>query len=63
MCCVCMQSPCDSRCPNADEPEVVFQCLKCNKDIYEGDDYHDIDGEPWCEDCVRNTRKVAVSND
>lgn len=59
MCSMCMQVPCHPRCPNADEPEVAYRCIKCGDEIYVGDDYFDIDGEPWCEDCISNSKQTA----
>ncbi len=59
MCNVCLQNPCHPRCPNADEPPVVHKCLHCGEDISVGDVYYDIDGEPWCEECIRFARTVA----
>lgn len=59
MCDVCLKTPCHSRCPNANEPSVVHKCLKCGEWIVEGDDFYDVDGEPWCEDCMRKCRRIA----
>ena len=39
MCAICRKSPCDSRCPNAEEPRAVHTCRRCEEPIYEGDDY------------------------
>lgn len=63
MCEVCWHTPCDSRCPNADEPPVIHNCIHCGIKISEGDTYYDIDGEPWCEDCVRGSRTCAKRSD
>jgi len=59
MCSVCMSSPCHPRCPNADEPSVVEYCFDCKKEIYEGEDYYDVEGTPWCEECMRRKKKTA----
>lgn len=61
MCDVCRQTPCDPRCPYAPEPPIIHRCCSCENDIFEGDDYYDLDGEPWCEDCVASSRKTAES--
>lgn len=34
-------------------------CEGCGQPIYVGEDYYDINGEPYCEDCVHDMRKVA----
>lgn len=59
MCEICRQYPCDSRCPNADDAPIVTYCVKCHLPIREGDDYFDVEGDPFCEDCMRSFRKVA----
>ncbi|MCI8806408.1 MAG: hypothetical protein HFE59_11150 [Clostridiales bacterium] len=38
---------------------ALFKCSACDKEIYEGDMYYDINGEPFCERCV--SYKEAVS--
>ena len=53
MCELCFMTPCHPRCPNAPEPRTVHKCIHCGKAIREGDDFYDVDGEPWCEDCMR----------
>ena len=59
MCSECRQYPCASRCPNADDPPIVTYCVKCHLPIREGDDYFDVEGDPFCEDCMRSFRKTA----
>lgn len=59
MCEVCRQTPCHPRCPYAPEPRSVFICSGCNQRIYEGDDYYEILGEQFCEDCIRKARRIA----
>ena len=59
MCDVCLRTPCHPRCPNAPAPPAVFVCSGCGHDIFAGEDYWDIMGEQWCEDCVIHARKVA----
>lgn len=41
MCAVCRKNPCDSRCPNAEEPKSIYTCEWCEEPIYEGDKYMD----------------------
>ena len=59
MCSICRQTPCHPRCPNAPEPPSFGKCVKCNTKILDGDDYYDIDGEYYCEDCIHESRKTA----
>ena len=59
MCDVCLRTPCHPRCPNALDPPTVFVCSGCGHDIRDGEDYWDIMGEQWCEDCIIHARKVA----
>lgn len=59
MCEICLTTPCHPRCPNAPSPRRVCWCIHCGKPIREGDDFYDVDGEPWCEDCMRDCHTVA----
>lgn len=59
MCDMCWQTPCHPRCPNAPEPLVIHKCIHCGAEIREGESYYDIDGEPWCEDCIKEARTCA----
>lgn len=63
MCEICHHVPCHPRCPNSPEPPRVFICSGCGGDILEGDDYWDIMGEQWCEECVREAKRVAECED
>ena len=64
MCSVCLQDPCDPRCPNAEPERPALTCDSCGRTIYEGDDfYRDVDGDDLCEDCFnswcRDHRRTA----
>ena len=59
MCDVCRMSPCDSRCPNAPEPEVFGRCINCGRNIYDGDDFYDIGGDYFCEECINDCHTTA----
>lgn len=59
MCELCLQTPCDERCPNAPLPKVVFICSGCGDDIYDGEYYWDILGEQFCEKCIDEARRIA----
>lgn len=63
MCDVCLKVPCDPRCPNAPEPKPVFICSGCGHKIYDGDDYWDILGEQFCENCIDDCRRIAEAVD
>ncbi len=56
MCSECHQIPCHPRCPNAPEPAVITNCIHCGTEIHVGEDYYDIDGEPWCYECIESAR-------
>lgn len=58
MCEICHQTPCTSRCPNAEEPKAVLHCVNCGDPIYEGDNYYNI-GDGYCEYCVINSLTTA----
>ena len=59
MCQECRMMPCSPRCPNAPEPKSVFICSGCGEKIRDGDDYWEIMGEQFCEDCIDEAKKVA----
>ena len=59
MCEYCHRNPCLSRCPNAPEPPILYECSCCGKEIYEGDIYYNIDGDAWCEECILDAREEA----
>lgn len=59
MCDVCRTHPCHPRCPNAPEPPVYAECEACGAEIYDGDEYYEIDGRNYCESCVLNGYKTA----
>ena len=59
MCDICLQSPCNPRCPNAEEPKVYTRCEVCGGKIYEGDDFYKVLDIDVCEDCLQNSRKCA----
>ena len=52
MCSVCLQTPCDSRCPNAADPKAVDDCILCNHPIIPGEEYGKINGLCYCESCL-----------
>ena len=54
MCMECRQYPCHPRCPNAPEPAAVYECAYCNEPIRAGDDYVELDGNHYHEDCYAN---------
>ena len=59
MCEECRQSPCHPRCPNAPDPPAVFICSGCGHEIVDGEDYVELMGEQWCENCIDNARRTA----
>lgn len=59
ICEICKKSPCDARCPNAPEPPLVHECESCGAEIREGDTYYNLDGVPYCEECIEAAREEA----
>lgn len=59
MCEICRHTPCDSRCPNAPLPPIFAECEACGYEIYDGDEYYEINGHKYCESCVRYSYKTA----
>lgn len=59
MCEECLQFPCHPRCPNAPDPPAVFECFGCGRDICDGEDFWNILGEHFCEQCIDNAKGVA----
>ena len=55
----CRMYTCPSSCPNAPDPPVFAECVGCGNDILDGDDYYDINGDYYCEDCIYERRKTA----
>lgn len=52
MCYICNSYPCDSRCPNAQNPAGFGKCKVCGEAIFSGDSYAEIDGQMYHEDCL-----------
>lgn len=49
--------------PDGKGPKVLFKCIHCRCEICDGETYYDIDGEPWCEECIEDARKTADADD
>lgn len=63
MCDICQHNPCLSRCPNAPEPAKVYRCEFCGEDIVEGEEYIEIGGNYYHEDCFVDNAVEIVKND
>ena len=59
MCTLCHYNPCDSRCPNAPDPPIFAHCHECGEEIYDGDEYFEIDEHCYCEACVYKGYRTA----
>lgn len=59
MCEVCRHYPCDNRCPNAPEPPIFAHCEECGYEIYDGDEYFEIDGKHYCQECIDSCWRTA----
>lgn len=56
MCEICLQNPCDIRCPNNwdEPPEPKFLCEFCNAEIFEGEMCYEISDMIICTSCVKS---------
>ena len=39
--------------------EIAFECANCGEAIVEGEDYYNILGTPYCEDCISDMLETA----
>ena len=61
MCSICGHYPCHPQCPNAPDPEAVYECASCKEPIRGGDDYFGFDGDYYHEDCfLDNAPSILV---
>lgn len=63
MCAICMKSPCDSRCPNAPEPPAVYTCKSCGESIEVGEEYFELGGDHYHDDCFRDEAVQILLDD
>lgn len=42
-----------------DEPEPVAYCDICGAPVYEGDYLTDFSGEKWCDECLKDIRRMV----
>lgn len=54
MCMICRQAPCHPSCPNAPDPPAVYTCKFCEEPIVKGDEYVEVDGDFYHEDCFND---------
>jgi len=54
MCSVCLNSPCDYRCPNAEEMLPQHYCISCDCGIEHGKNYLDTIEGKICEGCMED---------
>ena len=38
--------------PPDNEARAVLECSYCSEDIYEGEDYYDVQGSLYCKECM-----------
>lgn len=60
MCDICRQTPCHPCCPNAPDPVAIYTCKYCGEDIVEGDEYVEIDGDYYHEECFEDCAAVIL---
>ena len=55
MCDTCLQEPCTTQCPNAEEPTAILFCDRCNEPVFLGYNYYvEPIGRTLCEECIEN---------
>lgn len=54
MCSVCHQTPCHPQCPYAPELPAVYECKRCGESIVVGDEYYEMDGDYYHEECFED---------
>ncbi len=54
MCELCRQSPCPSRCPNAEVGMPPYFCDACGRPLYVGDTAYAIEERVYCAECVED---------
>lgn len=59
MCELCHKTPCHPTCPNAADPEPLYECNVCGNAIYEGEYVYYINDEYWCERCISDCCSIA----
>ena len=42
---------------------VIGLCCLCGREMYEGEDVHDVDDEKWCSSCVEGFYHVSSEHD
>lgn len=60
MCSYCLSNPCKPGCPNAEDPEPVYECSICGEGIYEGEDFFDGPDGYICKDCLKDMTSFEV---
>lgn len=63
MCNICHQTPCHPRCPNAPEPQAVYTCKICGQSIVDGEEYYEMDGEYYHEECFEDNAVKILMDD
>lgn len=64
MCDICRQTPCHPCCPNADDPPTVYTCEHCKEPIVVGDEYYELEGEFYHEECLEdNAVEILIDRD
>lgn len=60
MCSECLRTPCHPRCPNAPDPEPIYDCEFCDGGITAGEDFVEIDGKYYHVDCLSVTELLEI---
>lgn len=63
MCSDCGMSFCPTSCPNSTGPETVYICKECGEPIVAGEEYYEMDGDFYHEDCFEDAAVKILMND
>lgn len=59
ICEICLKTPCDARCPNAELPPIVHYCSECGEPIYDEDEFFYFGKVKYCVNCIDDARSFA----
>ncbi len=60
MCIQCGMTPCHRGCSNAQDPPKVYHCKYCGEDIVEGEEYVELEGEHYHQECFEDNAVLIL---
>jgi hypothetical protein len=58
-CEICHSYPHHPRCPEAEEPPIVYYCSECKEPIYDGEEFFRIKDKKYCMECMEDFKEYA----